>query len=51
MLHTSQKVEGSILDMIIGFLNLPNPSSHNMALEFTQLLIEMSIRNIPGREG
>jgi hypothetical protein len=30
------------------FFNLPNPSSHNMALESTQPLTEMSTRNIPG---
>jgi hypothetical protein len=31
------------------FINLPNPSSHTIALESTQPLTEMSIRNIPGR--
>jgi hypothetical protein len=30
------------------FLNLPNPSSRTMALRSTQLLIEISTRNIPG---
>jgi hypothetical protein len=30
------------------FFSLPNPSSCTMALEFTQPLIEMSTRNLPG---
>jgi hypothetical protein len=28
--------------------NLPNPSSHTMALGLTQPLTEMSTRNLPG---
>jgi hypothetical protein len=43
----SRKVAGSIPD-IIGFFNLPCPSSHTMALGSTQPLTEMSTRNIPG---
>jgi hypothetical protein len=31
--------------------NLPNPSSRDMALESTQLLTEMSIRNLLGGKG
>jgi hypothetical protein len=45
---TSRKVAGSIPDEVIGFLNLPNPSSSNMALGSTQPLTEMSARNLPG---
>jgi hypothetical protein len=32
----------------VDFFNLPNPSSHTMALGLTQPLTEMSTRNIPG---
>jgi hypothetical protein len=45
---TSWKVADSISDEVIGFLNLPNPSSRTMALVSTQLLTEMSTRNLPG---
>jgi hypothetical protein len=31
--------------------NLPNPSSHNMAMGSTQPLTEMSTRNLPGDKG
>jgi hypothetical protein len=31
-----------------GFFNLPNPSCRTMVLGSTQLLTEMSIRNLPG---
>jgi hypothetical protein len=47
---TSRKVAGSIPD-VIGFFNLPIPSSRTMALGSTQPLIEMSTRNPPGGEG
>jgi hypothetical protein len=33
------------------FFNLLNPSSHIMALGSTQLLTEMSTRNLPGNKG
>jgi hypothetical protein len=36
---------------LIGFLNLPNPSSSTMALGSTQPLTEMSTRNVPGGKG
>jgi hypothetical protein len=39
---------GSVLDEVTEFLNLPNPSSHTMALGSTQLLTGMSTRNLPG---
>jgi hypothetical protein len=46
---TSRKVAGSIPDEVIGFFNLPNPSSRTMALGSTQALTEMSTRkNLPG---
>jgi hypothetical protein len=34
----------------VDFFNLPNPSSHTMAMGSTQPLTEMSIRNLPGGE-
>jgi hypothetical protein len=36
---------------VIAFLNLLNPSSRTMALGSTQLLTEMSTRNLPGVKG
>jgi hypothetical protein len=44
-------VAGSIPDEVIGFLNLPNPSSRTMALGSTRPLTEMSTRNLPGGKG
>jgi hypothetical protein len=32
----------------LDFFNLPNPSSHIMAVRSTQPLTEMSTRNLPG---
>jgi hypothetical protein len=48
MYDTNRKVAGSIPDVVIGFFNLPNPSSRTMALGFTQPLTEMSTRKLPG---
>jgi hypothetical protein len=48
---TSRKVVGLIPDGIIGFLNLPNPSSRTMALRSTQPLTQMSTKNLPGDKG
>jgi hypothetical protein len=45
---TSRKVAGSIQGEIIGFLNLPDPSSSTMSLGSTQPLTEISTRNISG---
>jgi hypothetical protein len=42
------KVMGSILDEVIRIFNLPNPSSHTMALRLTQPLTEVTTRNLPG---
>jgi hypothetical protein len=39
---------GSIPNEVIGFFNLPDPSSCTMALGSTQPLTEMSTRNLPG---
>jgi hypothetical protein len=39
---TSRMVVGSIPDDVIAFFNLPNPSSHTVALGPTQPLTEMS---------
>jgi hypothetical protein len=36
---------------VIGFFNLPNPSSRTVALGLTQPLTEMSTKNLPGGEG
>jgi hypothetical protein len=46
----SRKAAGSIPD-IIGFFDLPNPSSRTMALGPTQPLTETSTRNLPGGKG
>jgi hypothetical protein len=48
---TSQKVAGSIPNAVTRFFDLPNPSSLTMALGLTQLLKEMSTRNLPGGKG
>jgi hypothetical protein len=48
---TSQKVAVSFPNEVTGFFNWPNLSSRTMALESTQLLTEMSIRNLPGGKG
>jgi hypothetical protein len=52
---TKRKITGSIPDEVVVcvcvfffFIALPSPSSHTMALKFTQLLTELSTRNIPG---
>jgi hypothetical protein len=46
---------GSLRDRVpmkwIFFFNLPNLFSRNMALRSTQLLTEMSTRNLPGGKG
>jgi hypothetical protein len=39
------------IDEIIGFFNLPNPSSRTMALGSTQLLTGMSTKNLPRGKG
>jgi hypothetical protein len=55
MSHTIRRIYcayvGSIPDEVIGFFNLPNPSSRTMALGSTQPLIEISTRNLPGGKG
>jgi hypothetical protein len=48
---TGRKVAGSVPYQVIGFLNLPNPSSCTMALGSTQPLTEMSTRNLTGGKG
>jgi hypothetical protein len=45
---TNRKVAGSITDEVIGFFNLPNPSSLITDPRSTQPLAEMSTSNIPG---
>jgi hypothetical protein len=42
------KVVGSILDEVVRFFSLPNPSSHSMAMGSTQPLTEVSTRNRRG---
>jgi hypothetical protein len=44
---TSRKVAGSSPDGV-DFFNLPNHSSRTMVLGSTQLLTEMSTRDLPG---
>jgi hypothetical protein len=41
------KVMGSILGEVMGFLSLPNPSSHTMALGSTRSVTEISTRCLP----
>jgi len=43
---TSRKVAGSIPDGVIGIFHLHNPSGRTMSLGLTQLLTEMSTRNV-----
>jgi hypothetical protein len=42
---------GSIPDEVVGCFNWLNPTSHSVALELTQPLSAMSIRNLPGGKG
>jgi hypothetical protein len=51
MALSSRRVTVSIPDEVIGFLNLPNPSSRTMSLGSTQRLTEMSTRNLPVGKG
>jgi hypothetical protein len=48
---TSRKVADSIPEEVIGFFNLPNPSSRIIALGLIQPLTEMSTRNLFGDKG
>jgi hypothetical protein len=48
---TSRKVADSISDHVIGYFNLPIPSSRIMAQGSTQLVTEMSISNLPAGKG
>jgi len=50
-LRYNQKVSGSITDGVIGIFHWHNPSGHTVALELTQLLTEMSTRNISWGKG
>jgi hypothetical protein len=45
------EVAGSIPDAVLGFFNLPNPSSCTMSLGSTQPLTEMCTRNLHGGKG
>jgi hypothetical protein len=47
----TERLVSTFPDEVIAFFNLPNPSSRTMALESTQPLTEMSIRNLPGSKG
>jgi hypothetical protein len=49
--HYACKPENRGTDWVIGFFNLPNPSSRTMALDSTQPLTEMRTRNIPAGKG
>jgi hypothetical protein len=48
---TKRKVAGSIPDVVIEFLNWPNPSSRTKNLGLTQSLTEMNTTNLPGGKG
>jgi hypothetical protein len=48
---TSRKVAGSISDVVVAFLNWPNPPNLTMALGSIQTLTEMSTRNLPRGKG
>jgi hypothetical protein len=48
---TMLKARGSTPDEVIGFFNVPNPSSGNMAMVSTQPLTEMSTRSFLGVKG
>jgi hypothetical protein len=50
-IHRKLEDHGLIPNEVIGFFNWPNPSSLTMALGFTQLLTEMSTRNLPVGKG
>jgi hypothetical protein len=50
MLSYKPKIPGSFLD-IIRLFKWPYPSSLIMALRYTQLLTEMSTRNLDGGKG
>jgi hypothetical protein len=43
---TSRKIAGSIPDKYIKFFNWPNPSNRTMVMKTTQVLTEMSSRNL-----
>jgi hypothetical protein len=47
----AREVAGSISDEVIGFLNLPSPSSRTMALRPTQPLTKISTRTLHGGKG
>jgi hypothetical protein len=42
---------GSILDEVIGFVNLPNSASRTVVLGSSQPITEMSTRNLSGAKG
>jgi hypothetical protein len=44
---TSRKISRLIPDEVIVYFNQPSPSSHTIALGSTQLLAEMSTKNLP----
>jgi hypothetical protein len=45
------KFAGSFSDEVIGFFNLPHPSSRSGVLGSTQPLTEMNTRYLPGGKG
>jgi hypothetical protein len=46
--NSADMVTGLIPDLVIGFSNSPNPSSHTMALWSTQPLREINTQVLPG---
>jgi hypothetical protein len=51
MHHQEIKIFGLIPNEITGFFNWPDPSSRTEAMGLTQLLTEISTRNLPGSKG
>ena len=49
LVEASRKVAGSIPNGVIGIFHCHNPSGHAMALGLTQIVTEMSTRNISWR--
>jgi hypothetical protein len=47
----SEKITGTIPDAVIGFFNLPYPSSCTMALGSTEPLTKMITRNLHSGKG
>jgi hypothetical protein len=47
----AREVTGSISDEVIGFFNLPNPSSRTMVLRPTKRIAKISTKKLHGGKG